>query len=251
MGELIFTAQPDLGWGRDDLFYEILSLNLHSAFRSAPQPGLIMPYRSHTWKRRKRYLQWPLDAMPAWSVALFSSIMGCPRFTSAHWQCIAFLPSETTSSACLLAVLWAESLPQHSLLSKLPRLPQIPPLVSSTPCILSVVCRCRLVWPAAGRKLAAMAAPEEEALAGRTLLAARYRLPFSVLILLAPTALSDWLWHGQRISPTDGPGGRQPRLCECTLSGCGDQSCQSGISKELPVTALWRQHQAMPRIDKF
>lgn len=92
--------------------------------------------------------------MPAWSVALFSSIMGCPRFTSAHWQCIAFLPSETTSSACLLAVLWAESLPQHSLLSKLPRLPQIPPLVSSTPCILSVVCRCRLVWPAAGRMAA-------------------------------------------------------------------------------------------------
>lgn len=229
----------------------ILSLNLHSAFRNTPQPGLIISCRSPAWKGRKRYLQWPLEVMPAWSVALFSSIMGCPRFTSVHWQCFSFLPSDTTSSTCLLAVLWAESLPQHSLLSKLPRLPQIPPLVSSAPYILSMVCRCQRVWTAAGRQLAAMAAPEEEALAGRTLLATCCRLPFLVLILLAPTALSDWLWHRQRISPTDGPGGRQPRLCECTLSGCGDSSCQSGISKELPVTVLWRQHQAMPQTDKF
>lgn len=55
---------------------------------------------------------------------------------------------------------------------------------------------------------------------------------------LAPTPLSDWLLNGQRVNPTDGLNGRKPRCYECTLSGCGESNCQSGISKLMPITQL-------------
>lgn len=152
----------------------------------------------------------------------------------------------------LLLVLWTEYLQEHSLPCKLPRLTWklFPPYLC-------------FVYPFLGTQMSAVVTHCREASGSdgchkgggsywRCSASSVMQTPLLNSHFLAPTPLSDWLLNGQRVNPTDGLNGWQPKMLWMYIVWVwGVKLPVRDIQVNAHHTAMWRQHRDMPQIAKF